>query len=136
MNVTQIPFAKHIGIEKEEEGGLKLEPTNKVQNHMQTIHAAAQFALAETQSGLTLQKSFPELEGKVVALLRGSSVNYRRPASTTLTAYATLGEEMKENFITRFEKKGRASITVDVELRDEKDILIMIGSFDWFVHKV
>lgn len=60
MHISQIPFVKHVGIEKEEEGGLKLEPADKVQNHMQTVHASAQFTLAETQSGFTLQKCFPE----------------------------------------------------------------------------
>jgi len=48
MDTIQIPFAKHIGIEKKEEGTLKLEAMEVVQNHIQTIHASAQFTLAET----------------------------------------------------------------------------------------
>jgi len=116
MDVTHIPFAKHIGIERKEEGTLKLEPTEVVQNHMQTIHASAQFTLAETQSGLYLQKAFPTLENKVVALLRGSSVKYKNPASSTLTAHASLEDTIREKFLTSIHKKSRASITVMVEL--------------------
>jgi len=136
MDVTEIPFAKHIGIEKKEESTLKLEYTQLVQNHMQTIHASAQFALAETQSGLFLQLEFPELEEKVIALLRGSTVKYKHPASTQITAHASLNADVKEKFEIQFSKKGRASITVTVELRDEVGVVTMTGEFGWFVQKL
>lgn len=55
MNITEIPFTKHIGVKRKEEGTLKLEPTPTVKNHIDTIHASAQFALAETQTGLYLE---------------------------------------------------------------------------------
>jgi len=59
---------------------------------------------------------FPELEGKVVGLLRGSSVKYKNPASSTLTAHASLEDTIREKFLTSIHKKSRASITVMVEL--------------------
>jgi len=136
MDVTQIPFAKHIGIEKKEEGTLKLELIPTVQNHIQTIHASAQYALAETQTGLFLQLEFPELEGKVVGLLRGSSVKYKNPASSTLTAHALLEDESREKFLVGIHKKSRASITVMVELRDENGTITMIGEFNWLVQRI
>ena len=136
MEVTNIPFAKHIGIQRKEEGILKLEPTNVVQNHIQTIHASAQYALAETQSGLYLQKAFPTLDNKVIGLLRGSTVKYKHPATTTLTAYASVADEDKERFLTLFEKKGRASITVVTELRTEDGTITMQGEFNWFIQGV
>jgi len=136
MDVTEIPFAKHIGIERKEEGTLKLDSTQLVQNHMQTIHASAQFALAETQSGLFLELEFPELEEKVIALLRASTVKYKHPASTQITAHASLDADVKEKFETQFSKKGRASITVMVELRDEVGVVTMTGEFGWFVQKL
>jgi len=133
MDVTNIPFAKHIGIKRQEEGVLKLESTDTVQNHIQTIHASAQFALAETQSGLYLQKVFPTLENKVVGLLRGSTVKYKNPAIQTICAYAMVDESEKDKFISQFERKGRASITVSVEVRDVNELLTMQGEFTWFV---
>ena len=62
MKVTDIVFVKLVGIEQESDE-LSLEFKEDVQNHLNTIHASAQFTLAETQSGLHLQKLFPELEG-------------------------------------------------------------------------
>ena len=65
IKATDIPFVNHIGI-KDENNELSLEFKENVLNHIKTIHASAQFTLAETQSGLHLQKLFPELEGKVI----------------------------------------------------------------------
>jgi len=136
MDVTQIPFAKHIGIEHKDEGTLKLEPTNSVKNHIETIHASAQYTLGETQSGLYLQLAFPELAGKVVGLLRGSSVKYKSPASTSIYAQASIDEEVKEKFLSQLERKGRASIVVYVEVLDDDDVMTMQGDFSWFVQKI
>jgi len=136
MDVTQIPFAKHIGIERKEEGILKLEPTDIVQNHMQTIHASAQFALAETQSGLFLQEAFPELVGKVAGLLRSSSVKYKNPASRGIYAIGSMEEEVKEKFLNQLERKGRATIIIEVEIKDVEDHIIMQGDFQWYIQKL
>ncbi|MCK4671138.1 MAG: DUF4442 domain-containing protein [Candidatus Aegiribacteria sp.] len=43
-----------------------------MQNHLQTIHASAQFTLAETASGEMLRIELPELVGKVVPIFRDS----------------------------------------------------------------
>ena len=136
MDVTQIPFAKHIGIERKDEGTLKLEPTNIVQNHIHSIHASAQFTLAETQSGLHLQLSFPELVGEVAGLLRGATVKYKNPATTTIYAIATIEEKLKKKFLMQLERKGRAGIVVDVVVKDSNDVVCMQGEFSWFVQKI
>jgi hypothetical protein len=136
MDVTQIPFAKHIGIKHKDKSTLKLAPKDIVKNHIQTIHASAQFALAETQTGLQLQLAFPELVGKVVGLLRGSSVKYKNPATSSIYAVAKLEQGAKEKFLSQIERKGRASITLQVEVRDEKDVTTMQGEFHWFVQSI
>ena len=136
MDIIQIPFAKHVGIERKDESTLELKSTPKVQNHMQTVHASAQFTLAETQSGLYLQQTFPELEGKVLALLRGSTVKYKSPANTDIYAVATMTEEIKEKFLTQLERKGRTSIIIHVDILDIKDKVTMQGEFTWFVQQL
>jgi len=135
MPSIDIPFAKHVGIEKKEEGTLMLVETEVVQNHIQTIHGAAQFALAETQSGLYLRSLFPEYAEEVIPLLRSSSVKYKHPATKEIVAIATVDDESKEKFEAQFLKKGRASITIAVELRDSNDVVTMMGEFTWFVQK-
>ena len=136
MQVTDIPFVKHIGIQSKEEGTLKLEATEVVQNHIQTIHASAQFTLAETQSGLYLQTLFPEYKDQVVPLLRNSTVKYKQSATKEIYAVAYVDDESKEKFEIQFLKKGRASITIGVELRDSDEVVTMVGEFTWFVQKL
>ena len=136
MDVIQIPFAKHIGIERKEEGTLKLELAEVVKNHIQSIHASAQFALAETQSGLFLQEVFPEYVGKVVGVLRGSTVKYKASAMTNIYAEAILCDKNKEKFIVQLERKGRATIAIEVSVIDEEGMVTMQGVFTWFVQKL
>ena len=136
MDVTQIPFAKHIGIEHEDEGTLKLKSTQSVQNHIQSIHASAQFTLAETQSGLYLQLCFLELVGKVAGVLRGATVKYKNPATTAIYAVATIEKKEKEKFLIQLDRKSRAGIVVRVEVRDSQNIVCMQGEFSWFVQKI
>jgi len=133
MTVTTIPFVEHLGIEQEK-SSLYLTPSKKLENHIGTLHASAQFALAETQSGLFLQTEFPDI-GEVIPLLRSSNVSYKAPAVTTLTAKASMDEEVKSKFVEQFTKRGRATILVRVEIRDVNDVVTMVGEFKWFIQK-
>jgi acyl-coenzyme A thioesterase PaaI-like protein len=131
-----IPFVNNLGIEKKDEKSLKLAFHKDVSNHIGSIHAAAQFALAETQSGLYLESVFPEYKGTFIPLLRSSSVKYKTPATTEVYAIANASKESLKKFETQFLKKGRAGITVFVELRDTNNVTTMLGEFGWFIQKI
>ncbi len=135
MKATDIAFVKLVGI-KQSEDELSLENKKDVHNHINTIHASAQFTLAETQSGLHLQKLFPELEGLVVPLLRDSSMKYKKPATSKLTAHSFVDEESIEKFKVQFVKKGRGTLSVDVELKSSDGICVAQGTFGWFISKI
>jgi uncharacterized protein (TIGR00369 family) len=107
VKATDIPFVRHIGI-AEEQTEASLEYDDHVMNHIGTIHAGAQFALAETRSGICLQVLFPELEGKVVPVLRDAKIKYRKPAAEKIVAYASVEKEALETFREQFAKKGRS----------------------------
>ena len=103
---------------------------------MQTIAASAQFALAETASGEALQEKFPELAGKVIPILRDSPVKFRKPATKAITASPSVSDEAISRFREQFEKKGRSSISVNVELRDAEGVVTCTGVFNWFVQRI
>ncbi|NQU25730.1 MAG: YiiD C-terminal domain-containing protein [Candidatus Nealsonbacteria bacterium] len=109
MDVTKIPFAEKVGIVRSAEGSLELPFSHSVQNHVQTLHASAQFTLAETASGEILQISFPELVGKAVPVLRDSQIRFRKPAAKAITAHPVVSDEAISRFKERFAKKGRSS---------------------------
>jgi len=132
IKATDIPFVGHIGI-KDDNNELSLEFKENVLNHIQTIHAGAQLTLAETQSGRHLQKLFPELEGKVIPVLRHAQMKYKKPAQDTIIAFSSIDEEAVEAFKTQFEKKGRGSLQISVEVKDVNDVLTAQATFTWFV---
>ena len=136
MRAVEIPFVSLVGIEERTSDTLQLSLTKEISNHAGTMHAAALFALAETQSGVYLQSLFPEYGAdEVLPLLRGSSLKYRAPATSTVYAVATTSIEEQERFLSQFERKGRAGITVAVTLKDSAETVAMTGEFSWFVQQ-
>lgn len=132
IKATDIPFVSHIGI-KDEKNELSLEFKENVLNHIKTIHASAQFTLAETQSGIHLQKLFPELEGKVIPVLRDAQIKYKKPAQEKIIAFASADKDAINKFNTQIEKKGRGSLQINVEIKDINDVLTSQATFTWFV---
>lgn len=132
MDILKIPFVEKVGIEQDEKG-LKLIFRSDNLNRIATVHASAQFTLAETASGEALQRLFPDLVGKVIPVLRDSQIKFKKPTTDTIYAIATVSDEEIETFKAGLDKKGRAMIGVDVELRDESEVVVCIGNFTWFV---
>ncbi|WP_457746947.1 YiiD C-terminal domain-containing protein [Sulfurimonas sp.] len=135
MQAGDIPFVKLLDIQESDSIAF-LEYKEDVLNHVNTIHASAQFTLAETQSGIYLQKLFPELDGKVVPLLRDAKIKYKKPAQKSIEAVASVDDEIVLKFREQFEKKGRGSIVVNVSLYDINELLIANATFTWFVAKI
>ncbi len=137
MDVTQIPFNKFIEIKNSnDDNALALEFKSNMKNHLGTFHASAQFALAEACSGLSLQKHFPHLVESVVPVLRKSDIKFKQPAQSNIQATSNLAVEEKEKFEQQLEKKGRSTIAVPVEIKDENGKTTMVGKYEWFVQKL
>lgn len=135
MEITDIPYAQTIGLIKRSDGILSLENDRSLHNHVQTIAAAAQFSLAELASGEHLLALFPGLVDQVVPVLRDSRLKYKKPAATAISAHASVKNKSVAKFTKQLEKKGRALITIDVEVRDSEDVVTSSGSFVWYVMK-
>ena len=135
MNLAAIPYITLTNIQEEGEN-LFLTPDQSIDNHLGSIHAGAIFTLAETQSGHYLQRHFPQFKDQVIAMVRDASVSYKSPAMQKIKAYASLSEEETEKFLRRFERKGRGTISVNVEVRDSDDTLVCTASFLWYVQKI
>lgn len=103
---------------------------------METIHASAQFALAETASGDILQRLFPNLAGKVVPVLRESQIKFKKPAQKKIVAYPSVAAESGSKFEEQISKKGRALISVEVQVKDVDGLVTCMGKFNWFVQQM
>jgi len=136
MDITEIPFVKKMGIARTRTGTLELSFDDSLHNHVQTMHASAQFALAETASGEHLHRLFPELDGQVVPLLRDSQIKFKKPATKTITAHPSVSDEVVHKFREQLEKRGRSSISVNVEVTDSENVVTCTGVFNWFIQKM
>jgi len=138
MDVTQIPFNAFLEIDRSDRDDqvLRLRFKETMKNHLGTFHASGQFALAEACSGLALQQHFSHLAKAVVPVLRKSEIKFKRPAHSDIYAEAGLATETKMLFEQQLEQKGRAAITVPVEIKDENGTVTMSGAFEWFVQKL
>jgi acyl-coenzyme A thioesterase PaaI-like protein len=133
MEITEIPFARTIGLKKAASDVLELHFDESIHNHLQTVAASAQYSLAELASGEHLQKLFPELIGKVVPVLRDSRLKFKKPAQSKVSAFPEVSRKSVCKFTEQFEKKGRALIVIEVSVKDEEGTVTSQGCFTWYV---
>ncbi len=133
MDITRIPFVAKTGVVKNAQGELSLRANADTHNHLQTIHAGALFTLAESASGELLFTRFPDLAERVVPLLRDAQVKYRRAAEGSVSAHAMVSADAVDAFREQLAKKGRAAITVAVDVKNSEGVVTCSASFNWFV---
>lgn len=135
MDVLKISFNNFLGIKKSNKAQyiFQLDRNPQFMNHLDTLHASAQFALAEATSGQYLLMYFSKYSEKVVPVLRKAKIKFSKPGNTEIFSYASISEEKKERLLTELKKRGRAIVEVNVELYDVEDKKIFSSTFEWFV---
>lgn len=136
MDSLAVPFSRLLGLRRTAEGRLMLPFSDATLNHLGTVHASAQFALAETAAGDDLGAIFPELVGKVVPVVRDARAKFRTPATGDLIAFPEISADMRATFAERLAARGRAAITVRVELRMPDGTLTCQAEYDWFIQRI
>ena len=136
MRPTDLPLNQTLGIidaPAAAEHLLELPLSLLVSNHLGSIHAAAQFALAEAASAERLRRDYGDRARNALVVVRGASVKYRRPATGKLLAFARLDETTARHLSQDLATRSRTIATVLVELKDLAGNLTFAGGFDWFV---
>ena len=104
-------------------------------NHLGTVHASALMALAEAASGELLLKEFGSVPGLVPVVRRFES-KFRKPAKGSVTAAANIAPGALDDLRTLLDRKGRAGISVGVELHDDSGTHVLTAKVDWFLQRV
>src|SRR6185369_2245713 len=115
MHVTDLAINKTLGIQLAPAGDghiLELPESPLLLNHVGTVHASVQFALAEAGSGEFLLRQLGGAEGQVFAVLRTSDVKFRKPAHGTLRAIARFADGIADFLTTELASRGRALVSV------------------------
>jgi acyl-coenzyme A thioesterase PaaI-like protein len=135
MEVRELPFNKLIQLSSSDKSGyaLMLQGHEMYTNHLGTVHAAAQFSLAEACSAQLLKDLFPTNADSFIPLVRQVAVKYRKPALGAVYAKANLQDMSVDDVMEQLEQRKRALFHVMVQLFDNADTLVMRADFEWFL---
>jgi acyl-coenzyme A thioesterase PaaI-like protein len=138
VRATDLAYNQALGIRDAPAGAdhlLELPFVPLVHNHLQTMHAAAQFSLAEAASAECLQRHYGTALGDVFAVMRAVEVKYRKPATSDLLAYGTPDEQTREQLLAQMARRGRSSAVILIDLKDRSGTLTFHGKFEWFISR-
>ena len=132
--VTELPFNALVGIQLADDPVhlLRLPADPRYLNHVGTVHASAQLALAEASSGEFLLRHFGSVDG-IIPVVRRMEAKFRKPANGSLTSSVSVAPEALAQLDTDLSAKGRSLVTVPVELYDESGAHTLSAKFEWFI---
>ena len=135
-SVTELLFNSFLGIQVATEPSklLRLPSGDQYLNHLGTVHASAQLALAEASSGEFLLRHFGSTKGIVPVVCR-LEAKFRRPANGAVTSTATAAPTVLEQLDAELASKGRALIPITVELHDESGAHTLSATVEWFIQR-
>jgi hypothetical protein len=135
-SVIELPFNQHVGLQIADDPAkvLQLPAGPQYLNHLGTVHASAQLALAEASSGEFLLRAIGDLTG-IVPVVRRLESKFRKPAHGQLTSTVSLPNGI-ESVKNELSAKGRAIVSVVVELHDESGAHTLSASVEWFITRL
>lgn len=138
LKATDLAYNRALGLRDAPAGTehlLELPFTPLVANHVGTLHAAAQFSLAEAASAECLRRRYGAAVGEVFAVVRGVEVKYRRPATGDLLAYGRPDDATRDGLLAGLAAHGRARAVILIDLKDRAGTLTFHGKFEWFISR-
>ena len=139
MNVLDIPFNAFLKIERPPVDSpflLRLAESPCYLNHVGTVHASAQLALAEAGSGQWLMQALPHLIDKAVAVVRRVEAKFKSPMKGDIFSRAVTSCEEIRRSAEPIVIKGLAIVPVTIEIVDAAGNVGLIATFEWFAQKL
>ena len=136
LSITELPFNAFIGIQSASDASelLRLPADTRYLNHLGTVHASAQLALAEASSGEFLLRQLGSADG-LVPVVRRLQAKFRQPATGAVSSLASAAPEALAQLAADITRKGRALVAVAVELHDESGAHTLSAEVEWFIQR-
>jgi len=109
---------------------LPLEPNI---NHIGTMYAGSLFTVGEFIGGAIFIASFDYT--RFYPIVKAINIQYRRPATTSVTVEATLSTEEINAIQQEADAKGKADWKMDLELKDEAGEVCCLVQGVWQMRK-
>lgn len=133
-SVTELPFNTFIGLERATAAPyiLSLPAGEQYLNHLGTVHASAQLSLAEATSGEFLLQHVGTTTN-LIPVVRRLESKFRKPASGALKSLVSTPQADIDKALTEINKRGRAMVSIAVELYDDSATMVMSAVVEWFI---
>jgi acyl-coenzyme A thioesterase PaaI-like protein len=135
MDVTQLPFNRHVGLERAaaDSGFLVSLPDGpQFTNHLGTVHASALLAVAEAGSGAFLIQQLGPGSG-YVPVVRRLEAKFRKPAHGRVSARCPVPAEEVTRWSAELAARGRVLAPVAVEVVDSAGVIVLSAVVEWFI---
>lgn len=103
---------------------ITLHNTNKVQNHIGQIHAAATTLLAETATGMIVGMNIPDNK---LPLMKNLSVKFIKRSIGQQKAVAILTDQQ----IKQIQETDKGDLLVPVKITDETEEEVIVAEMTW-----
>jgi uncharacterized protein (TIGR00369 family) len=134
-----IPYADETGAEvvdiRSDGAEARLTKTEKVGNHIGTVHAGAIFTLGETASGAAMSGLLADKVLELRPVAAEASIQYLKTAKTDLIAYGKASIPA-EQALAAIETDGKVQFDVGVSIRDADDVEVATMTVAWHVKKI
>jgi hypothetical protein len=138
MDITEIPFNQFMGIRKSQEDGsslLELDDLPVFRNHLGTVHAGVQMALAEAASAEFLLRSFKDADAGVLVVVRRVQAKFKNLVQGRIFAKADCPAEELARFSMALDARGKALLGVTVDVFDAAGVIAMTAVIEWFIQR-
>nr|ACO70920.1 conserved hypothetical protein [uncultured Verrucomicrobiota bacterium] len=133
--VTGLPFNQLVGLQAGAAPSLLTLPEGpQYLNHLGTVHASALLALAEASSGEFLLQRLGQIGG-FIPVVRRLEAKFRKPAHGAVTSQVSTPEQALDDTRRDLAAKGRALVSIAVELHDQSGTHVFSAEVDWFLAK-
>jgi acyl-coenzyme A thioesterase PaaI-like protein len=135
MDVTQLPFNRHIGLVAGVPGSgalVGLPEGEQYTNHLGTVHASALLAVAEAGSGAFLVQCLGSAAG-YVPVVRRVEAKFRKPARGRVFARCIVTTEETGKWSVELAERGRVLAPVAMEVVDADGVVVLSAMVEWFI---
>ena len=128
-----IPFYEHVdlSIESAKDGVYRcsLPLNDRTKNHLDTVHAAIQWASAEVVGGLVIAVNFRD--ARLFVAVRSVAIEFLRPARSAIIAELLFPDDRVEALRRELESQGEVEFEVRAVVRDtsQRDVATTVGRY-------
>ncbi|MBD3663376.1 DUF4442 domain-containing protein [Sulfitobacter aestuariivivens] len=133
---TAVPFATYVGVDlldiSDGQASAELQQRDETSNHIQSMHAAAMFALGEAASGAAVAGALAPVILEMRPVAATADIKFLKVAKGKLTAQARTSRPGGE-LMQAIKDDGKVAFDVTVDITDAAGDSVVGMTVNWYV---